>query len=232
MVVMSFELSNIRYASDERTIFSRACAEIKEGELALIVAESGLGKTTLFRALIGDPLVLCEGKPKFQCAQPGVLSVDEALKMGLIAWVEPRPFFIPWQSVLENLMLPARLNRKLTLGPGAINTLLQQLGLDKVSDVLYLRPHELSLGMRFRVGLCRALAYQPLILLIDEVFTGLDAETAGQVADVISKYIKEGPGRAGIAITHRPDMIRHKADREFSIKDNRSEGCGNELVHR
>ncbi len=144
---------------------------IHRRELICVVGQSGCGKSTLIRILAGldqqtSGEVLFDGKP---ITGPGQ-------NRGMV--FQGYTLF-PWLTVKKNVMFgPAMAGRK---GPTAESEALQWLemvGLEKFADSY---PSELSGGMKQRVAIARALANQPRILLMDEPFGALDAQTRCQM---------------------------------------------------
>jgi len=141
--------------------------DIREGEFISVVGPSGCGKTTLLRILAG-----------LEQATSGVAECAGA------QITEPRPdvgvvfqqaTLLPWNTVLENVMLPASLrNDKSEAVFTRARGLLAFMGLQ---DFAKKYPFELSGGMQQRVSICRALMREPRILLMDEPFGALDAMT-------------------------------------------------------
>jgi NitT/TauT family transport system ATP-binding protein len=136
-----------------------------------IVGPSGCGKTTLLKVLSGvlratRGRVLLDGR-----------SIEEANLSGKIGHVFQRPLLLPWRTALGNVLLTTEIARKempLEQRIAEARRWLSLTGLAEFEDRL---PHELSGGMQQRVSLCRALAFQPPILMMDEPFAALDEIT-------------------------------------------------------
>ena len=142
--------------------------DVFAGELVAIVGPSGCGKTTFLNAVDGlAPVtvgeILMDGKP---IAGPGP---DRAL-------VFQHDSLFPWRTVLHNVTYGLELQRKLdrrAMRERALG-LIELVGLSGFAEHY---PHELSGGMRQRVNIARALAVEPELLLLDEPFAALDAQT-------------------------------------------------------
>ena len=136
-----------------------------------IVGPSGCGKTTLLKVLSGvlratRGRVLLDGR-----------SIEEANLSGKIGHVFQRPLLLPWRTALGNVLLTTEIARKempLEQRIAEARRWLSLTGLAGFEDRL---PHELSGGMQQRVSLCRALAFRPPILMMDEPFAALDEIT-------------------------------------------------------
>lgn len=164
-----------------------------KGQVTVIVGASGCGKTTLLK-LIGGLL-----KPS-----AGELSVgdeDPSLQHARMGYMPARDGLLPWRTALENVALPLESGRT-ALGSAArlekASELLRRVGLGR-NERYY--PEQLSHGMRQRVSLARALVADPEILLMDEPFGALDAQTRLRVQ---SDFLRttEGSQRSVIMITH------------------------------
>ena len=142
--------------------------QVQKGEFVTIVGPSGCGKSTMLLVLDGLILpsagkVIIDGKPVKGPAP------DRALVFQEFA-------LLPWRTVESNIMLGLELQRKYTSAQmrDLACHYIQMVGL-RGFERHY--PHQLSGGMRQRVGLARALAVNPKILLMDEPFAALDAQT-------------------------------------------------------
>jgi NitT/TauT family transport system ATP-binding protein len=175
---------------------------VKRGEFLTIVGPSGCGKTTLLRIFAGlIPLsegdVLHDGKP-VNGPSPSVGFVFQSDNL------------MPWRTVWDNIGLGPELRgeSKRTYGP-RIEQLLELVGLSGFERYY---PHQLSGGMRQRINLARALAIQPDVLLMDEPFAALDAQTREIMQDELL-HIWRGTGNTVIFITHQIDEALFLADR-------------------
>jgi NitT/TauT family transport system ATP-binding protein len=175
---------------------------IGKGEFLTIVGPSGCGKTTLLRILAGlipatDGQVLNNGNP-ITGPSPTVGFVFQSDNL------------MPWRTVWENVGFGPELRgeSKKAYGP-RIEYLLELVGLAGF-DKYY--PHQLSGGMRQRVNLARALAIEPDVLLMDEPFAALDAQTREIMQDELLR-IWQATGNTVIFITHQIDEAIILADR-------------------
>jgi NitT/TauT family transport system ATP-binding protein len=150
---------------------------VNAGELVCIVGPSGSGKTTLLKIMSGllEPTsgeVLIEGK-KVDGPPPGMAVVFQEYGRSLF----------PWMTVRENVELPLK-QKKL---PNArrnelIDESLAAVGLAEAHTAY---PWQLSGGMQQRVAIARAVAYEPQVLLMDEPFAAVDAQTRADLEDLI-----------------------------------------------
>ena len=138
-----------------------------------ITGDSGIGKTTLINA-IANIVPLNSGRISTGASKIGYIFQD------------PRLF--PWMTALENVSCVCNDNEKARY---YLNLLLSE------SDDKY--PHELSGGMKQRVSIARALAYEPDIMLLDEPFKGLDEQTKQRTAQTVLQSLKN---KTAILISH------------------------------
>lgn len=187
---------------------------IRAGEILAIVGASGSGKTTLLRVLAGledadRGEVLIDGKPV-----RGV-GTDRA-----VIFQEPR--LLPWQTVLDNVAFPLE-NRGLKRTEARARALhyVKLVGLGDFAEAL---PSQLSGGMAQRVGIARALAVKPEILLLDEPFGALDAMTKITMQEELARIWREEKVTM-ILVTHDLEEAVYLADRVLILskeKDGRT----------
>jgi len=136
-------------------------------EFVSIVGPSGCGKSTLLRC-IGGLIPLSEGKIRIG----GDVVTDPDPRIG---YVFQKAVLLPWRTVEANVLLPFEIEGKPSEANRAkAREVIEMVGL---SDYLGHRPGELSGGMQQRVSVARALVTEPSILLMDEPFGALDAQT-------------------------------------------------------
>jgi NitT/TauT family transport system ATP-binding protein len=117
---------------------------------------------------------------------------------------------LPWKSALDNVLFPIRvLKRQQDAYRDAARQLLKRVGLD---GFMHKRPHELSGGMRQRVAICRALVYDPELLLMDEPFSALDAITRDEMNELLLD-LWEQYTKTALFVTHSIREAVFLADR-------------------
>lgn len=176
---------------------------IDSGEFLVIVGPSGCGKTSFLNAVGGlVPLasgdLLIDGKP---VAGPGP---DRAMVFQEYA-------LLPWRNVWDNILFPLELKGKSTSNDAIerARKYVQMIGLESFEKNY---PHELSGGMRQRVGLARALIAGPRILLMDEPFAAVDAMTREIMQEELLKILDQAKATV-IFITHSIDEAITLGDR-------------------
>jgi NitT/TauT family transport system ATP-binding protein len=177
---------------------------VADGEFVCVVGPSGCGKTTLLKCIAG---LLAPSQGEVVLRDRVVTAPPE--EMALVFQEYSRSLF-PWMSVRENVMLPLR-HKTLKRDERArlVEDALDEMGLVKFMDHY---PWQLSGGMQQRVAIARALAYQPSILLMDEPFASVDAQTRDDLEDLVLK-VRDDYGVTILFVTHDIDESVYLADR-------------------
>ncbi|PRY02269.1 ABC transporter ATP-binding protein [Allonocardiopsis opalescens] len=191
--------------------------DIAPGEFLTVIGPSGCGKTTLLRiiASLTDPdagRVLVDGKA-VDSPSPERAMVFQSFGL------------FPWKTVLDNVRFPLRV-RKAPLSE-ATETAMEFLGKVGLADFAHSHPHQLSGGMQQRVGLARALATDPDILLMDEPFGAIDAQTRELMQEELMR-LWQGSGKTVVFVTHDLDEAVLLADRVLLLS--RSPGTVRALI--
>jgi NitT/TauT family transport system ATP-binding protein len=178
--------------------------ELGEREFVCVVGPSGCGKTTLLKCMSGllEPTqgeVDLNGRP-----------VTEPPEEMALVFQEYSRSLLPWLSVRGNVVMPLRHKK---LDKGERNRLVEE-AVDAVglSGFIDRYPWQLSGGMQQRVAIARALAYQPEILLMDEPFASVDAQTRGDLEDLILQ-VREQFDMTILFVTHDIDESVYLSDR-------------------
>jgi NitT/TauT family transport system ATP-binding protein len=206
-VVLSVENLAKSYRIDKKQVrhaVGNVGLEVRRGEFVCIVGSSGVGKTTLVKCLAGlirptSGTLKFEGKP-----------VDGTPKgLGLVFQEYGRSLF-PWWSVERNVTIGLR-GRRMSRAAlrEAAESALEAVGLTGVADAY---PWQLSGGMQQRVAIARALAYEAELLLMDEPFASVDAQTRYELEDLVLR-LNEERGLTVLFVTHDIDEAVYLADR-------------------
>jgi len=151
--------------------------DIREGEFLSLLGPSGCGKSTLLRLVAG-----------LTPATRGTIAIRDAPvrePFADVGFVFQQPVLLPWRSVLDNVLFSVEM---LGLEPRQYRKqALDLLELTGLAGFETKYPHELSGGMRQRVGIARALAVEPPVLLMDEPFSALDVLTAENLRNELIK---------------------------------------------
>jgi NitT/TauT family transport system ATP-binding protein len=175
------EITGLRkvYEGRGRTVEALRAVDLKvdEGELVCVVGPSGCGKTTLLKCVAG---LLTPTAGQVRLAGSAVSGPPPGMA---VVFQEYGRSLFPWMTVRQNVELPLREKglprpRREELVSGA----LQAVGL---SDAGSAHPWQLSGGMQQRVAIARAVAYEPQVLLMDEPFAAVDAQTRADLEDLL-----------------------------------------------
>ena len=148
---------------------------VPRGEFVAVLGPSGCGKSTLLM-MVGGLEPITAGR----IAVGGEAMTGPRTSIGIMF---QDATLLPWKSALDNVLFPIRvLKRPLDAYRAAAWQLLERVGLD---GFMHKKPHELSGGMRQRVAICRALVYDPELLLMDEPFSALDAITRDEMNELL-----------------------------------------------
>ena len=194
------EVRNVTFSYDQRQVLKDINLVIPKGKVVAIMGLSGCGKTTLLR-LIGRALVPDQGEIRVDGEVINKLD-DEGLfalrrKIGMLfqfgaLFTDMSSFDNVAFQMREHTQLPEALIRDLTLMK------LQAVGLRGAADLM---PSELSGGMARRVALARSIALDPMLMLYDEPFTGLDPISLGVIGQLIRR-LNDALGATSIVVTH------------------------------
>ncbi|WP_405592803.1 ABC transporter ATP-binding protein [Streptomyces sp. NBC_01092] len=177
---------------------------VDAGELVCLVGPSGCGKTTLLKCMGGlltptSGEVLLEGR-RVSGPPPGMAFVFQEYGRSLF----------PWMRVGENVELPLK---QKDLGRARrrelVRDALESVGL---ADAVGAYPWQLSGGMQQRVAIARALAYEPRVLLMDEPFAAVDAQTRADLEDLVRGLWRER-GITILFVTHDIDEAVYLGER-------------------
>ena len=164
---------------------------VGEGEFVSLLGPSGCGKSTLLMMIAG-----LEHPTKGNVTIGGQPMVKPREDIGLMF---QDPTLLPWKTSLENVLFPVKiLNRDRKKYLPIAEDLLSRVGLEQFLDK---KPAQLSGGMKQRVAICRALLYDPSLLLMDEPFSALDAITRDEMNQVLMDLWQDFK-KTGLFVTH------------------------------
>src|SRR6185312_17016916 len=188
--------------ADSKPILHDVNVKISAGEFVCIVGTSGCGKTTLIRILDGliPPSAGCVRINGAAVSTPGP---DRG-------FVFQQDSLLPWRTVLDNVVFGLEVLKRPR--EEQVRIALDLIKLVGLAGHEKSYPHQLSGGMRQRVNLARALAIDPDVLLMDEPFAALDAQTR-EIMQRELQNIWERKRKTVIFITHQIDEAIYLADR-------------------
>lgn len=195
----------------ERLILNNINLDVKKGETLVIIGGSGSGKSTLLKLLIGlirpdKGEIFIDNK---EISQMTETQLDEVrLNMGMVFQYSA---LFDSMTVGDNVSFGLREHRKLT-NKQIKEIVEEKLKLVELSGFADFMPNELSGGMKKRVSLARAIAFEPQILLYDEPSSGLDPVTSAKIDELIVQMQKL-LGVTSIVVTHDMNSAFYIADR-------------------
>ncbi|HAV13363.1 MAG TPA: bacitracin ABC transporter ATP-binding protein [Opitutae bacterium] len=181
---------------DEFVVFDEINFTIEKGEFVSMIGHSGCGKSTLLNIMAG-----------FDQATKGGIILDgrETSKPGLDRMVVFQNFaLMPWKTAYENVALAVRQSHKEWSKAEVKEWTMKYLQMMNLESAANRRPSMLSGGMRQRVGLARAFAAEPKILLLDEPFAQIDALTRGSIQEELLR-MWEATKSTVFMVTHDVD---------------------------
>jgi NitT/TauT family transport system ATP-binding protein len=179
---------------------------VHRGEFLTLVGPSGCGKTTLLRCIAG-----------LLAPTSGTVRLD-----GRVVTAPPRTMtlvfqdysrsLLPWMSVHANVVLPLKARRPRVPRPEREARAAEALASVGLAGLGGRYPWQLSAGMQQRVAIARALAYRPQVLLLDEPFASVDAQTRADLQDLLLDVWRRS-GLTVLFVTHDIDEAVYLADR-------------------
>jgi NitT/TauT family transport system ATP-binding protein len=176
--------------------------DVDAGELVCVVGPSGCGKTTLLKCVAG---LLEPTAGVVRLADVPVHGPPDT--MALVFQEYSRSLF-PWMTVRQNVAFPLRRKKRADAGR-LVESALASVGLEGALDRY---PWQLSGGMQQRVAIARALAYEPRILLMDEPFASVDAQTRADLEDLVLD-VRRRYDVTIVFVTHDIDEAVYLSDR-------------------
>lgn len=195
-------LKNISKTYGENTAIKDVSAEIEAGKVTTIVGPSGAGKTTLLRIIAG-----------LDAPTTGTVELDGVVVRGVpdglsMVFQDYSRSLFPWIRVDANIALPLRRLPK-SEQRDRVESSLKEVGLAGKGK---LYPWQMSGGMQQRVAIARGLASNPRLLVMDEPFASVDAQTRAELEDLTLK-IQEELHVTVLVVTHDIDESVYLADR-------------------
>ncbi len=193
------------HGGGEEAVFEGLQAEVHQGELVCLIGRSGCGKSTLLKIIAGfiapsTGSCLLDGRPiTGPGSDRGVVFQEDAL--------------FPWLTVRENITFGLKRTARLA---ASVTGMLALVGLEGYGDHL---PRTLSGGMKQRVALARVLIRSPRILLMDEPFGALDAQTREEMQDLLLRLMQDRQ-QTVVFVTHDVQEAVRLADRVWLMDQN------------
>ena len=195
-------VEGLRVAYGSTLALSDTSLQVGAGEFVSLLGPSGCGKTTLLKVVGG--LI----RPTAGAVRIGEGTVEEARRRHAFGFVFQDATLLPWRRTTSNAGLLAEIIGGAAMDRGRIAGLLRQVGLDEFGASY---PRELSGGMKQRVAIVRALAFDPQVLLMDEPFAALDALTRDRLGEVLLRVW--GGAKPVLFVTHSLEEAAFLSDR-------------------
>jgi len=218
------EIRDVSFKYGARTILDNLTLGIPRGKVTAIMGGSGCGKTSLLN-LIGGRLRPSQGQVLVDGLNVPDLSIKELYqlrkRMGMLF---QHGALLTDLSAFENVAFPIREHARL---PEAVlrNLVLMKLETVGLRGARDLMPWELSGGMARRVALARAIVLEPMMILYDEPFTGLDPISMGVIAKLI-RELNQVLGITSIVVSHDVNETAAISDYAYLLGDGRILGQG------
>ena len=218
------EVRSVTFSYNQRQVLKDINLVIPQGKVVAIMGLSGSGKTTLLR-LIGGALVPDQGEILVDGEVINALDYEQLFalrrKMGMLfqfgaLFTDMSSFDNVAFQMREHTKLPESLIRDLVLMK------LQAVGLRGAAELM---PSELSGGMARRVALARSIALDPMLMLYDEPFTGLDPISLGVIGQLIRR-LNDSLGATSIVVTHDVAEALELVDYVYYMSDGKVEFHG------
>jgi len=201
----AIEFHDVTMAYDERVILDEVSFVVNPGETKIVMGGSGTGKSTILKLVLGlikpqGGTIKIDGDDITEMTEAELTEVRR--KIGMV--FQDGALFDSL-SVYENVGF--RLFEQNLPEPEIEEAVRRMLRFVNLEHTMYMRPSELSGGMRRRVGIARALVGSPKLLLFDEPTAGLDPPTARTILELAMK-LRDLEGVSSIFVTHRIDDIK------------------------
>src|SRR3984957_16917655 len=210
-------VKELRKAFGEQQVLKGIDLAVNKGEILAVLGKSGTGKSVLLKLLIGLEKP-DSGSISIRGQETTNLEMDQLNEMRKkVGFLFQEGALYDSLTIAENVAFPLRRHTKMSDSERneKVRALLSSVGLDKDLEKM---PSDISGGMRKRVGLARALALDPEIILFDEPTAGLDPITAADIGRLIEKLRKER-NTTSIVVTHDMHAAHHFSDRIVMLKE-------------
>ena len=204
------KINGLRTVLNGKTIFDGVDLEIPRGRVTAIMGPSGTGKTRLMRHITGQLApdagkILVDGQDVWKLSREQLFVLREK-----IGYLFQNSALLTDFSVFENVAFPLRQHLRLPeqLVRNIVLTKLQAVGLRGAAELM---PNELSGGMMRRVALARAIVRDPMMIIYDEPFVGLDPVALNQILKLI-RTLNQTLGITSILVAHELAAVAQVAD--------------------
>lgn len=226
MELLNINDITVRYGNSSVPAIEHFNLQMKEGEIIAIVGESGSGKTTVIRSVLGllpengrveqgDIFFQGNSLLKFSKEQWRALRGTEISVIFQDSGAMINPIRRIGSQFVEYIRTHQQMSRKEAWTKGA--GMLRKMNLPDSEHIMKSYPFQLSGGMRQRIGIAMAMAFQPKLLLADEPTSALDVTTQAQIVRQFME-LREQYGTAVMIVTHNIGVAAYMADRLIVMK--------------
>lgn len=214
------EVKNLCHSFGDNQVLKDISLFVGDGEIMAVMGSSGGGKTTLLRCISGL-ITPTSGSVEVDKVNVQADPEEARKKMGMV--FQSAALF-DYLTVSQNILFGVRRHHKLSAKEEThlLTDTLSRVNLQGNEDLF---PSELSGGMKKRVGMARAIALSPKVLLYDEPTTGLDPITTYQIDELISS-LRETLGATSILVSHDLISVHRTADRVAFLHQGEIVFCG------
>lgn len=228
--LLELEKASVRYPGNDLEVVSGVSLQLRRGEILGLVGESGCGKTTTARALLGlVPLstgrLLLHGEPIDRDAA-GLRESVQAI------FQHPAASFNPKRSLLKSVAEPLRVRRRGNAAERELRAIEELNSVGITDAVARLSPREVSGGQCQRAAIARATILRPEVLVCDEPVSSLDVSIQAQILELLASLRTE-QGLSMIFISHDLGVVASLCDRTAVMYAGRivEEGSALQLAH-
>lgn len=208
---LAISIKDLCKAFGSQAVLNRVNLQVGRGETLVVLGRSGTGKSVLLRLLIGlQPLdsgsIEVLGQEITGLPEKSLYEIRKQ-----VGFVFQNSALYDSLTVAENVAFPLKYHRQMTAGERHDRAIeiLAQVGMEQAAAKM---PTDISGGMKKRVGLARALALEPHIMLYDEPTAGLDPITSGEINELILK-LQRDRAMSSIVVTHEIHSAETISDR-------------------
>jgi phospholipid/cholesterol/gamma-HCH transport system ATP-binding protein len=208
---LAIRVRDLSKSFGEQSVLDRINLEVARGETLTVIGGSGTGKSVLLKLLIGlqRPDI---GEIEINGEEITALPLDELNRVRkTVGFLFQQAALYDSLTVEENVAFPLRRHTRMSDAElnGRVRGLLARVGMEEARKKM---PDEISGGMKKRVGLARALALDPKIMLLDEPTAALDPITASEINDLIRELQNERQ-ISSVVVTHDMRSVKTVSDR-------------------
>lgn len=215
----AIRVQGLRKSFGEQKVLDRVDLEVARGETVTVLGRSGTGKSVMLKLIIGLQRP-DGGRVEINGEEITALPLDQLNRVRkTVGFLFQQAALYDSLTVEENVAFPLRRHTRMSDAErnDRVRELLARVSMEEAREKM---PADISGGMKKRVGLARALALDPQIMLLDEPTAGLDPITASEINELIRELQKERH-ISSLVVTHDMRSVRTVADRVAMLREGR-----------